>query len=176
MVTQKETVQEQKLVYKKLQIKDLQLVYHFFKQGLLPHQQIYFMPHPDNKIISFSLYIYMVLQQRFNRALYILALREDEPTPIGFFLLRSFKKNQAELGVVVSHHCQGKGYGSILLKKIISVAREMKIRKLWLSYVPSNHQAKKIYSKFGFRDCGEKRAMTLFLKIRKVKLMSLDLG
>jgi RimJ/RimL family protein N-acetyltransferase len=163
------------LVYKKLAIEDLQLFYHFFWQGLLPHQQRYFMPHPRNKVISFILYFCMILQQRFSRALYIVVLKEDELMPIGFILLRNFKKNRAELGVVVSFHYQGKGYGSILLDKIISIAEAMRMRELWLSYDPSNHQAKKLYSKFGFRECGEKKVMTLTFKMRKVKLMSLKL-
>lgn len=66
---------------------------------------------------------------------------------IGYVVLT--KKGEISF-LVVSKKFQGKGIGSLLLKKAIVLARRKKLKKIFLDVRKDNFIALKLYFKFGF--------------------------
>lgn len=57
--------------------------------------------------------------------------------------------------LMVGEAFQGKGYGRAALKILIGIARDSGYPDLYLSYVPGNERAEKLYTDIGFRPTGE---------------------
>lgn len=56
--------------------------------------------------------------------------------------------------IAVAEHMQGKGYGQMLIRHMISYAQESKIAKITLEVRRSNYKAIHVYEKFGFERVG----------------------
>lgn len=56
--------------------------------------------------------------------------------------------------IVVKKDFRKNGIGSLLLQKLISVAKELKFKELTLEVNSNNEPAKKLYLKFGFKELG----------------------
>ncbi|MDA3861084.1 MAG: GNAT family N-acetyltransferase [Melioribacteraceae bacterium] len=52
--------------------------------------------------------------------------------------------------VVVDSECRGKGVGELLSLKAIEFAKELKLKKLFLTSNPKREEANKLYQKLGF--------------------------
>lgn len=60
----------------------------------------------------------------------------------------------AELGMMVSSECRGRGIGSALMEACISWAREHRAHKIVLEVWPHNVAARHLYVKYGFQEEG----------------------
>jgi diamine N-acetyltransferase len=85
----------------------------------------------------------------------------DEETMIGFVMF-AIDKDQIESGklwicrFMVDEKFQGKGYGKASMDKIIEYAKDkFDYKEVYLSEVPENVRAKRIYESFGFKYTGE---------------------
>ena len=59
-------------------------------------------------------------------------------------------KHKAELGIAVHDEYQSRGIGSSLLKHLLNIARNKKLRKVWLNVRATNKPAIHVYRKVGF--------------------------
>lgn len=85
----------------------------------------------------------------------------DEDTMIGFVMF-AIDKDQIESGklwicrFMVDEKLQGKGYGKASMEKIIEYAKDkFDYKEVYLSEVPENERAKRLYEGFGFKYTGE---------------------
>ena len=57
--------------------------------------------------------------------------------------------------IMIDHKYQGKGYGKLVLGKVIEEMKEFKdCNKVFLSFYPENQIGKQLYENFGFEDTG----------------------
>ena len=87
------------------------------------------------------------------KELQLLAIMGDIPVAFGFlhfFPDKPFKADNCKLGLVVSDKFQGKGIGNVMLKELITQARQRRMRKIWLSTYLDNKVALHLYLKYGF--------------------------
>ena len=59
-------------------------------------------------------------------------------------------KHKAELGVTVHDDYQGQGLGTIIIKHLLQIAQEKRLKKIYLRVGTSNHRAIHVYKKCGF--------------------------
>ena len=62
-----------------------------------------------------------------------------------------FENNIFWIGVCILKDYQSKGYGSIILNKLIAIAKQKQINILTLTVDKNNHHAIKLYEKHGFQ-------------------------
>jgi GNAT superfamily N-acetyltransferase len=63
--------------------------------------------------------------------------------------LYKFENDSCRLGIVAG--VVGKGYGTIMMKKLILLAQVLKCKKIYLSTYQDNYPALALYKKFGFK-------------------------
>ena len=59
-------------------------------------------------------------------------------------------KHKAELGVTVHDNYQGQGLGTIIIKHLLEIAQEKRLKKIYLRVGTSNRRAIYVYEKCGF--------------------------
>lgn len=92
-----------------------------------------------------------------NKTHKIYGLFEDNKM-VGFgilkFLPKETMKTVCQFGIVISDLSQGKGYGKILSKHMISWAEKNNFKKIWLTVYSDNERAIKLYTQLGFQTEG----------------------
>jgi L-amino acid N-acyltransferase YncA len=73
---------------------------------------------------------------------------------LNVFNAREAYRFVADLSVYVERGWRGKGVGSLLLDRLIELARQYAFHKMVLSAFPSNTGGVALYEKFGFRTVG----------------------
>ena len=81
---------------------------------------------------------------------------------IGFGLLKHYHpstvfRGVAEVGYFLKPEFTGKGFGTLMLKRLISDARKMKIKTLLASISSRNKESIAFHKKHGFIECGRFR-------------------
>ena len=66
-------------------------------------------------------------------------------------LVKSHARNEGEVAVLVSDSCQNQGLGMELFRRVIQVARDEKLSRIYAEILPDNFAMKKIAKKLGFR-------------------------
>lgn len=125
-------------------------LYYFFKKSLSIEDHYYFMPHPSPRIIAYSIYYAMLLQQKCKLAHYLPVYFQNDKQIGAFLLLRNIQSEEAELGIAISKDYQGKGYARILLGWLESYAKVLHINQLYLSFAAKNEKAEQLYLKCGY--------------------------
>lgn len=87
------------------------------------------------------------------------ALVDGEPTRICKLAIRGERGWIAGIGVAVPH--RGKGYGEVLMRAVIDVARDRGLRELWLEVLTPNVAAIRLYEKLGFETVRDVEVWTL---------------
>jgi RimJ/RimL family protein N-acetyltransferase len=86
------------------------------------------------------------------------------PEPVGFAILREWNSPERVTlvkRIAVSH--PGRGYGRLLLSKVIDVAfEETNAWRLWLGVFPENIRARRAYEAVGFKAEGVARGSAFF--------------
>ena len=73
----------------------------------------------------------------------------DQEYAIGYGHLE-FEVNKLWLGIAVSENYKGKGFGNLMLGKLIKTARDNKFEEIFLTVDFDNKPAIRLYEKFGF--------------------------
>lgn len=82
----------------------------------------------------------------------------DDDVPVGFMMLDEDLEDRCLVlwRIMFPEEHTGKGYGTEMLRQIISMAKESrKYDYLLLDCAPDNKRARHVYEKVGFRDTGE---------------------
>jgi len=66
-------------------------------------------------------------------------------------LVKSHARNEGEVAVLISDSCQNQGLGMELFRRVIQVARDEKLSRVYAEILPENFAMKKIAKKLGFR-------------------------
>jgi ribosomal-protein-alanine N-acetyltransferase len=61
------------------------------------------------------------------------------------------------LNLCVSPGAQGRGYGRLMLEKLIEVAQSFRAESMFLEVRPTNHHALKLYRQMGFNEIGTRK-------------------
>ena len=88
--------------------------------------------------------------------------------PIGVMGLKNITQIQAEYwGYIGEVDFWGKGIGSVMMNYTIQKARELNLKKIYLTVAASNLRAKKLYEKFNFKEkeVNEKKLVYMVLDL-----------
>ncbi len=88
----------------------------------------------------------------------------ENDLPIGYGHLDKDGEN-TWLGICISQHKKNKGYGKLVMNKLISVAHDQKIPLIKLSVDTKNIEAVNLYEKFGFKNCNEIKPGVLLMTL-----------
>ncbi len=67
------------------------------------------------------------------------------------------ESGNVHFGLAVSKKYRGRGFGELLLRKTMALARKkLKPHRMWIDYVDGNGPAAKLYRKLGFVECGRR--------------------
>jgi L-amino acid N-acyltransferase YncA len=99
------------------------------------------------------------IKHRSPRHPVIVAEAAPPETVIGWGSLNVFNPREAyrfvaDFSVYVERSWRGKGVGSVLLERLIELARQHGFHKMVLSAFPTNASGVALYEKFGFRTVG----------------------
>jgi L-amino acid N-acyltransferase YncA len=96
----------------------------------------------------------------YGNSLYV--IENGDSQVIGFCLLKQYHpspvfRGVAEVGYFLKPEFTGKGCGTLMLKRLISDARKMKIKTLLASISSRNQESIAFHKKHGFIECGRFR-------------------
>ncbi|HZM37407.1 MAG TPA: ribosomal protein S18-alanine N-acetyltransferase [Burkholderiales bacterium] len=80
-----------------------------------------------------------------------------EKSLLGYFVLMAAAGEAHLLNLSVAAAHQRRGYGAILLREAMGLARSLGTHRLFLEVRPSNRGAQTLYSRFGFQKVGVRR-------------------
>ena len=75
---------------------------------------------------------------------------------VGYGVLSTGAGEAHILNVCVAPLCQGQGYGTYLLRKLIELARWHRVDRIFLEVRPSNELAHAMYERAGFNEIGRR--------------------
>ena len=81
-------------------------------------------------------------------------LREADARLAGYFLLMHAVDETHLLNITVRPDLQGRGFGRMLLDKVINLARSANMHSVLLEVRPSNEHAQAVYRHCGFKQIG----------------------
>lgn len=99
---------------------------------------------------------FSVAQSKFNPSWVCLAAYAGEE-PVGFSMygIEDDDKSVWIIRMMIDENQQGKGYGrEILTQTAEHIKNNIKCNEIFLSFVPGNDTAKKLYESYGFKDTG----------------------
>ena len=78
--------------------------------------------------------------------------------PIGLLLYRNYHKNEDSIKYLeqfmIDKNYQNNGYGTLAIKKLITILKNDNIKKLYLHYKDGHNDVLKFYEKLGFQKTG----------------------
>ncbi len=83
-----------------------------------------------------------------------IVLRDGYGTLIGYFIALDIVDEMELLKIAVGKPFQGKGYGRILMDKVVELARLLEMESVFLEVRESNTPAIGLYRKMGFKTVG----------------------
>lgn len=103
-------------------------------------------------------------------------LREADGEVMGYFIAMKGVDEMHLLNLTVAPAAQGRGHGRSMLDALVALCRTMHARQLWLEVRESNERARSLYTHYGFRHIGVRRAYYPALHGRRedADVMSLD--
>lgn len=99
---------------------------------------------------------YSVAQSKFYPSWVCLAAYAGE-VPVGFTMYGIEEEDNSLwiIRMMIDEEFQGKGYGRETLQAVVEYIKSRSfIKEIYLSFVPGNDTAKKLYESFGFKDTG----------------------
>lgn len=82
---------------------------------------------------------------------------EIEQQLIGFAVLLIAADEAEILNIVIKNSVRGHGYGKLLLNYLITIAKEQKVKTVFLEVRRSNLPALKLYQQIGFKQIGTRK-------------------
>jgi len=95
------------------------------------------------------------LLERRGAEMWVLDHQEDGV--VGYFVLWCILDQGELANIAVTEAHRGHGYGALLLRQVVDVARERGVRALYLEVRQSNKAATKLYEQFGFTSVGVRK-------------------
>jgi len=96
------------------------------------------------------------LKERLSDAAVKMFIVEENGKILGFAATRVMDENAIELsGVIVLESATGKGFGTILIREVISYARQVGVQKIIVKTEVLNQRAISFYRKMGFVEVGK---------------------
>jgi ribosomal-protein-alanine N-acetyltransferase len=100
-------------------------------------------------------------EQLFNEAIkdhkdFFVSIEQNKIT--GYIIFEKVLDEGHITNLAVSKEYQRKGLASELINKILDLARQQKIKQVFLEVRESNEAARKLYLKFGFLEIGKRKA------------------
>lgn len=80
-----------------------------------------------------------------------------EGVMVGYAIFNHFEKEGHLMNLAVVPEYQKRGIGSVLLTRLIKVAKQNGVRRIILEVRPSNLSARRFYRKFGFQEIGVRK-------------------
>jgi len=99
---------------------------------------------------------YSVAQSKFYPSWVCLAAYAGE-VPVGFTMYGIEEEDNSLwiIRMMIDEEFQGKGYGRETLQAVVEYIKSRNyVKEIFLSFVPGNDTAKKLYESFGFKDTG----------------------
>lgn len=84
-------------------------------------------------------------------------LRNAAGKMLGYFVAMDVVDELHLLKIAVAQEYQGKGYGRLLMDRVIGLARELKMDSMLLEVRPSNESAVAMYRNTGFKTIGVRK-------------------
>lgn len=88
---------------------------------------------------------------------YIAWVAEDDTQIVGFGIISIAAEEAHILNIAVSPKRQCQGIGSVLLEKLINLAKEAQAKRIFLEVRVSNVNAQRLYERRGFVKLGERK-------------------
>lgn len=117
----------------------------------------------ENTVITFeiqplSLEEFTERMQRIRKR-YPWIVLEEEGHILGYAYLDTFNAREAydytcDVSIYLDHAVKGKGYGSVLMKALLNLARDDGYHEAVSIVTEGNHASEHIHTKFGFENCG----------------------
>lgn len=77
---------------------------------------------------------------------------------LGYFVAMKGVDEVHLLNITVAPHCQGQGWGRVMLDALALWSRGQGAQWLWLEVRVGNQRAQHVYERYGFRKVGERKA------------------
>ena len=106
-----------------------------------------FLKSADNSLNSFTYYDKRDVSVIKNHLVTFIGTSNHETVSYGHLDL---DKNKVWLGIAVSQRFQSKGFGNLMITKLINFAKKKKIERINLTVLKSNHKALNLYIGQGF--------------------------
>jgi len=104
----------------------------------------------------------------FNNHVAIVAVLEDSGRKViaagGRYIV--FEPGRAEMAFVVVDTWQGRGLGSILMRHLVTIAKDAGLQELTAEVLPENAAMRKVFSKFGFKSALSSDPQTIHLVLK----------
>ncbi len=134
-LSEKENLDES-LVFAPMYLKDLHDVY-FIEQDVFPYH-----------------WTYRNFESAIATGNHGIVLRNDQGTLIGYFICLDIVDELELLKIAVGKPFQGKGYGRLLMDKVLELARLLEMESVFLEVRQSNLPAIALYQKMAFKTIG----------------------
>lgn len=84
-------------------------------------------------------------------------MRDESDVMIGYFIVMKVVDEAHLLTFAVRSGSQGRGFGRVMLEKVIAIAHELGMDSVFLEVRPSNRRAWNLYERFGFAEIGRRK-------------------
>ncbi len=84
-------------------------------------------------------------------------MRDESEVMIGYFIVMKVIDEAHLLTFAVRSGSQGRGFGRIMLEKVIEITHELGMESVFLEVRPSNRRAWDLYERFGFEEIGRRK-------------------
>jgi RimJ/RimL family protein N-acetyltransferase len=99
-------------------------------------------------------------------ALVATAQEDGQPVIIGGGRYIVFEPGRAEMAFIVVDTWQGRGIGSILMRHLVTIARDSALTELTAEILPENTAMLKVFGKFGFRPAARRDPQAVHLELK----------
>ena len=99
-------------------------------------------------------------------ALVATAQEDGQPVIIGGGRYIVFEPGRAEMAFIVVDTWQGRGIGSILMRHLVTIARDSALTELTAEILPENTAILKVFGKFGFRPAARRDPQAEHLELK----------
>ena len=82
---------------------------------------------------------------------------ESDNKPVAYIIFETVLDEGHITDLAVGEKYRNKGIGKELIEKILFLAKELKIRSIFLEVRESNEAARKLYQKLGFKQMGKRK-------------------
>ncbi len=143
--------EREEIVFRSMKLADAEKMLGWGESSDLRYEHYTFTDYTLNDMRNW----YFIKQKMLTRKVFGLFVSE---VPVGFITLKkiNFIENTAEIGLAIDPRVQGRGYGEIMVQKLLEhVYSNFPITCIFLDVAEFNTKARRLYEKLGFMYEGE---------------------